>query len=272
MVVWQGITSDGVSVPVQVTEDGKVVSQGQAGEQGPPGPPGEQGPQGPPGEYGPGDDVEFGSIAATSTISSNWPGATGTGEGSAIADSINVKRTPSLPAIVVRDNTNSGDINFKVTGAGNINAAGSTFNGNTQVNGRIDIAAGAKVSRSDTSGGYLSIGNSPTNCYSTHNGSETTFRTYYDGTLQIGGTLNSSTPSLATPNISLNSEGSIFAAGDKCGFTADGELYFTSRGTRYKAVVQGGLIVPEEYTRGMEINERIDQARKPRPTDSVQED
>ena len=57
MVVWQGITEDGNATPVQVTADGKVVAQGEAGPPGPEGPasegPGPEGPQGPPGPEGP---------------------------------------------------------------------------------------------------------------------------------------------------------------------------------------------------------------------------
>ena len=61
MVLWQGLTEGGTAVPIQVTEEGKVVAQGQSGEKGDKGDPGEPGPAGPPGEYGPGDDVEFGT-------------------------------------------------------------------------------------------------------------------------------------------------------------------------------------------------------------------
>ena len=61
MVLWQGLTEGGTAVPVQVTEEGKVVAQGQQGEKGDKGDTGDQGPAGPPGEYGPGDDVQFGS-------------------------------------------------------------------------------------------------------------------------------------------------------------------------------------------------------------------
>lgn len=57
MVVWQGITSDGNATPVQVTADGKVVAQGEAGPQGPEGPasevPGPEGARGPEGPQGP---------------------------------------------------------------------------------------------------------------------------------------------------------------------------------------------------------------------------
>ena len=47
MVVWQGITAGGTAVPVQITEEGKVVALGEAGPEGPEGP---EGPPGPPGE------------------------------------------------------------------------------------------------------------------------------------------------------------------------------------------------------------------------------
>ena len=43
MVVWQGITEGGTAVPVQITEEGKVVAIGETGPQGPPGPPGPPG-------------------------------------------------------------------------------------------------------------------------------------------------------------------------------------------------------------------------------------
>ena len=68
MITLYGVTEDGTSVPVQVTDDGKIVAVGQ---QGPPGPPGQDGqdsqvpgPPGPPGEIQNGDDVEFGTITA----------------------------------------------------------------------------------------------------------------------------------------------------------------------------------------------------------------
>ena len=68
MVLWQGLTEGGTAVPVQVTEEGRVVAQGQQGEKGDKGDPGEpgapgakgdKGDPGEPGEYGPGDDVNF---------------------------------------------------------------------------------------------------------------------------------------------------------------------------------------------------------------------
>ena len=70
----------------------------------------------------------------------------------------------------------------------------------------------------------------------------------------------------------VRSDGSADFAGNAAGITSAGELYFTSRGTRYKLVVAGGLVTPEPYTREMELREQAEALRKPRSTDSVSED
>ena len=71
---------------------------------------------------------------------------------------------------------------------------------------------------------------------------------------------------------SATASGSISAAGNKCGFTSDGELFFTSRNERYKAVVQGGNMMAEPYSRAIEIREKAAQLREPRTQDIVPED
>ena len=81
----------------------------------------------------------------------------------------------------------------------------------------------------------------------------------------------------------VRNNGSISAAGAKCGFTSSGELYFTSRNQRWKCVVQGGNVMAEEYTRAMEIQEKAEhrqpktqekaeQLRQPKTQDIVPED
>ena len=96
-----------------------------------------------------------------------------------------------------------------------------------------------------------------------------------------GGTVFLSGPDLSPVNrtIAMFADGSIEAADNKAGFTADGELYFTSRGTRYKLEVAGGLCNAIPYTREMELRERaealkerIEDKQEPRSTDSVPED
>ena len=54
---------------------------------------------------------------------------------------------------------------------------------------------------------------------------------------------------------------------NKCGFTADGELYFFSRGQRYKLVVASNLATPEPWPMGAALTDRLGQ--KPDTTDIV---
>lgn len=65
MVLWQGLTEGGTAVPVQVTEDGKVVAQGQQGEKGDKG---DKGDPGDPGEFEPGQDAALGRVACGTDI------------------------------------------------------------------------------------------------------------------------------------------------------------------------------------------------------------
>ena len=72
MIQLNGITEDGVSVPVQVTADGRLVAQGLTGPAGPAGPqgepgtpstvPGPTGPEGPAGPAGPPGPEGFATI------------------------------------------------------------------------------------------------------------------------------------------------------------------------------------------------------------------
>ena len=57
----------------------------------------------------------------------------------------------------------------------------------------------------------------------------------------------------------ITADGSADFAGGKCGFTSSGELFFTSRNSRYKLVVQDQLVLAEPYTRQMELKEKVEQ-------------
>ena len=247
MVLWQGLTEGGTAVPVQVTEAGRVVAEGQ---QGPEGPPGEQGPQGPQGEYGPGDDVDLGSITAAGYITS----------GSVITAVSNIQ---SENRIIADDSLRTGSVS---TG----NSASSGVN--------VDSVGNILLQRSNS--GWFLQG---------YEGTSKNIEIASDGDVKIGGTLPSA------PNIELkndgsasfggnetsviNSDGSASFASNKCGFTDAGEVFFTSRGTRYKLEVAGGLCNAIPYTREMQLRERaealkgrIEDKRTPRTTDSVPED
>ena len=71
---------------------------------------------------------------------------------------------------------------------------------------------------------------------------------------------------------SANFESSIQAASNTCGFTATGELFFTSRGDRWKAVVQNQNVMAEPYTRSMELKEKAGKVPQPKTQDIVPED
>ena len=46
---------------------------------------------------------------------------------------------------------------------------------------------------------------------------------------------------------SVHSDGTASFASDKCGFNSDGELIFTSRGERYRMIIQGNMLYPDPY-------------------------
>ena len=248
MVLWQGLTEGGTAVPVQVTEAGKVVAEGQQGQEGPPGSPGPPGPPGPQGEYGPGDDVDLGKITATGTIRAGgepWNFE----KGAAVAVGT-VTSTNNSGAAVWRGCLVGGSTTSSITADGSISAAG----------GEANIYAD----------GTIEIGDNPNGSGNTGLSLATT------GGLITRTSLNPSVkifpPTGSTPSITLNRDGSIEAAGNQAGFTVDGELYFTSRGTRYKLEVAGGLCNAIPYTREMQLKEKVQNLRKPRTTDSVPED
>jgi hypothetical protein len=250
MVVWQGITEGGTAVPVQVTEEGRVVAEGQEGPAGPPGP---EGPQGPPGEYGPGDDVDLGNITASGSI---------TAAGRVTAnDQVRVVSTNGFlsfwngsgslaSSFAFRGYDNSGNITSQITADGDIAVQGDISARKITANGKI-LASGSDAwheTDRTQSQHYVFRG--------LLNGSETS-------TILANGNINAS---------AIATDDTISAAGNKCGFTSAGELYFTSRNTRYKLVVSDQLVLAEPYTRQMELREKAEAARAPRPTDNVEND
>ena len=254
MVLWQGLTEGGTAVPVQVTEAGKVVAEGQEGKEGPPGPPGPPGPQG---EYGPGDDVDLGTITASGDIKNGSDLAVASGNRFYQSGGLYIRGDySSTTGIIKYYNGGYADENvrFELDADGSIKAAGpiTTSTGNVAIN-PAPTTPGCTLHE----GGQLYLSRVPDN--------STAIYIYKTGETE--------------PAIKLNNNGEITAAGNKAGFTANGELYFTSRGIRYKIFVSQGLVQAEEYTRQMELRERgealkesVDEKRKPRPTDSVPED
>ena len=252
MVVWQGITEGGTAVPIQVTEEGRVVAEGQEGPAGPPGP---EGPQGPPGEYGPGDDVVLGSGSFTN----------------------NSRNPDDAPLTVNNTNTDGYLINGESNGtnAFSVAANGDVFIG-SNASPSVALLADGRVSTNGT----VAIGSNDSPIgdgdwgLQVHGKNNTSgYALYMEGEY----TSNSS-PFFArcyvngTDTIDMRTDGSVKAASNKCGFTKDGELYFTSRGDRYRMFVQNGMCYAEEYTRTTELREKAEAARAPRPADNVEND
>ena len=242
MVLWQGLTEGGTAVPVQVTEAGKVVAEGKEGQKGDPGEPGAPGPPGPPGprgEYGPGDDVDLGSITASGGVAAS--GMITSGE--LIACNKEGIRSDSQDVFISykTDGTTPG---VSIKGGGSITAAGNvTIEG--AITSRSEIIVNATSGYlSNTDSGYHFRGRRGDGTHATE----------------------------IWANGDINTDGKLTAAENAAGITNSGELYLTSRGTRYKLVVAGGLVTPEPFTRQMELKERAEALRKPRTTDSVPED
>ena len=106
--------------------------------------------------------------------------------------------------------------------------------------------SGALASNESSSAKYL-CGNNPAN-----GGEVSGIALFKSGSLNIGRNnaasvirtyVTTSTERTGT----INSDGSMSMVNDKCGFTPAGEIFFTSRNTRYKLVVQNELCVAEPY-------------------------
>jgi len=253
MVLWQGLTEGGTAVPVQVTEAGRVVAEGQQGPEGPEGqqgPEGPQGPQGPQGEYGPGDDVDLGSITAAGPITTgNANPAVDAAIGSELGSGgvLYLKRAGGNTGNVIQ--VYQGTIPKILASAdGSITAAGEIQSSTLRVTGSSLFGDTAEI-RADLDV-WL-----PT-------------QTAGINVVTVRSNVSGSRGEVAC----IKTDGSIEAAGNAAGITSSGELYFTSRGTRYKIFVSQGLVQAEPYTREMELRERAEALRKPRTTDSVPED
>ena len=250
-IILYGVTSGGTSVPIEVTDEGKLVVDTS---------------NFPTDEFiKQGDDIEAGSITATGTAEIGVD----TGDyqegirlnnetnGSQLTCYANSTAT-QYPVIRVYDGQDPGldtQIKAQINNDGSITAAGF-------------IQAGTTGGASANNGTYI---------YSTryiddsNHGSAALNAAALDGDLASIQVVDRSGGG-SSETFVVKPEGSITAAGNKCGFTAAGELFFTSRNQRYKAVVQGGNVMAEEYTRATELQEKAAKLREPRTQDIVSED
>ena len=237
MITLYGVTEDGTSVPVQVTDDGKLIVHKDE-------------------SFQPGDDIEVGNISAAGSITTAGDAGIGTGAPQARLHVSNSEGGAEGRILLDADVTSGYDTRIDATDTGleftaGSNSRGFVFNTGSTPTPKVTIEPGGSITAADGKIELLTSGGAH---FTNH------IRIDEDGDF------------IVHPNIELLADGRIIAADGKAGFTADGEVYFTSRGIRYKLEVAGGLCNAIEYTPEMQLRERAEDKRKPRPTDSVPED
>lgn len=242
-VIWSGITEEGAVVPVQVTEEGKVVAVGD----------------GPEGDY---LKLTGGNLTGNLTLGTDnkitLNATDGSGEfvGDLTAINSQFRATAAGAFAFSRDNENyqvsmnSGAVSF----TGPTSCAIQGFYKDTNTNTfAIYYDGSAEFKEGVLIGSDFSTG---TGCRMVRQGQITVRRD--DNTKNVFEAFNGGS---ATSNrvIELGADGSADFAGGKCGFTTEGDLIFTSRGTRYKLFVSQGVCQAEPYTREMELKEKAEQ-------------
>jgi len=247
-VIWSGITEEGAVVPVQVTEEGKVVAVGD----------------GPQGDYLPitggnlTGDLTIGTdkIELTADGSAEFAGPIGIGTTGTPSNDLEIRNTADA-AIGLSKTGHGQGILQRSTGGVDIYSlsTGSQANQSFSFYSGPDEASATKTVHIEGDGsvefaGDVQVGSGSQQAIINNNGS-----------IEID-TANSEALTISTngsTNCKIDKTGSATFAGGKCGFTADGEIFFTSRGTRYKLFVSQGLVQAEEYTRQMELKEKAEQ-------------
>ena len=241
-VIWSGVTEEGAVVPVQVTAEGKVVAVGD----------------GPEGDYlkltGGNltgdltidtDKIALNAADGSATFSGDvttkgvQSGLTSNGTvggqgfflsgigGNTLVSRIRKNTTGSTPVLIVDSKDTPDAISLNANGSATF--SGDIIAGNNPTTGQTGARVGGK------SGQLIACTSAPGVAI---------------GVFKVGSTDRTA---------DIKSDGSASFAGDKCGFTSAGELFFSSRGTRYKLFVSQGVCQAEEYTREMELQEKADQ-------------
>lgn len=239
-IIWSGLTEEGVIVPVQVTAEGKVVAVGD----------------GPEGEYLKltGGNLTGDLTIATDKIKLNTDGSSvfaGTAETTNRFVCLRETTDDSLTFLLARnENKGGGSYHHVLTGEGYfINASSSGENASIS----LKMDGGATFAGDLTVAGYAS-GGSETGLSLRSLGMVNASRPQDQHPVWIGYRTGNS-----SPTSQIFADGSAEFAGDKCGFTSNGEIYFMSRNTRYKIVVSNGICQAEEYSVARQLKEKAEQ-------------
>jgi len=109
------------------------------------------GPDGVTSSITPDGSASFTGNVEANMFTVNWPGATGTGTGAAVSESLNVKAAPAGFGLVVRDNTASGTPTATISGngsaefAGDVQSGGNPYTTSPAVGTRLDSSQGGVV-------------------------------------------------------------------------------------------------------------------------------
>jgi len=226
MVVWQGITQDGVAVPVEVNEDGKVVAEGLEGPQGPEGPEGPEGPQGPPGP--PGNPL-LRSVASKDLYGTAKAWANVDENGTVLAGyNCTVSQTVSFDGKVVPKQAGFYYVTFNTP----LNANYSVAFGQYQVNSWWHITMATPQGFK-----YVTLAQEAID-------SPFSFAVFDDEPVKVG---SADGPDGIDEEGNLIVTGNATFADNKLRVTDAGELIFSSRGNQYILTVQGELCYARPY-------------------------
>ena len=245
-VIWSGVTEEGAVVPVQVDETGKVIATAAV----------------PGGDY----------VKKT--------GDNMTGDLTLGTDQIDLNASGGSASFAGRINTEVG------VRATNVNDSGFAYLASSSVNG-LSLYASDDITKTielgwDGSASFVStVSVNKTNRLFTEIKDESNIAerplkltVAYDSSVsgfQNAYAFQAYDFAKSIDVFSVLADGSATFAGGKCGFTSAGELFFTSRNSRYKLVVQDQLVLAEPYTRQMELKEKAEQfiadKRETKPSD-----
>ena len=241
-VIWSGVTEEGAVVPVQVDETGKVIATAAV-----------------PG----GDYVKKTGDNMTGNLTFDENITLSASDGSATFNKIVTVSSTSNNADLALENQTGSSFRMGVNPTAAYFIKGSAIpivfypsDGSQNTIRFEDNGSAAFAGRVTSSDGYRVLSG------------DKGFQSYSDSTAPIFVVNNAAGNSVRA---SVDGDGSATFAGGKCGFTSAGELFFTSRNTRYKLVVQDQVCLAEPYTRQMELKEKAEQfiadKRETKPSD-----
>ena len=242
-VIWSGVTEEGAVVPVQVTAEGKVVAVGD----------------GPVGDYLP---ITGGELTGDLEVDGSL-----TVEGSGVfAGELRANDNQFISASNGAFAFSRNNENFQVSmNSGPVSVTGATsaaiqgFYKDTNTNTFAIFYDGSAQFASSISTTGFTLQNDNFGCYRLLKTSTQAVLELKHGNGATDGSDVISCYSGDEKVARVGNDGSADFAGGKCGFTTEGDLIFTSRGTRYKLFVSQGVCQAEPYTREMELKEKAEQ-------------